>query len=215
MTRWVAWPLFLLAAAAAATEAPRIDIEPGRRLVLAALPPIVDEAEVREHLTTGLTTGFLFRVSVRDPAGGRPGGGARIEIRYELWDEVYHVAAVGIDGAVERRTVASTEELRAWWSSLRLLVLEAPPGLLGRARQAKVQLDVVPFSQTERDDTQRWFSDSLDKAGRSSTEELGQSYDEQPEVLSRAFNLLMATSIGSRALTSYRWSVALPRRDAS
>lgn len=205
--RWKILPLALVCALQLGA-APRIEVGQEDHLILTALPGILSEEKVRPHLTTGLTTTFLFRVTVVS-GGGRLLGGGRVEIRYEPWDEVYQVAVLGIDGRLRLQTMASFPELTAWWKALRLRVLDARHADLSGAREARITVAVVPFSQAEGDDTRRWFSESLNRASRSSTEEIAHSAEDGPEPLSRALNLLIATSIQHRALLSYRWNVAL------
>lgn len=209
-------PVLLLSALAPALRAagPALEFDAGGRLVLHSLPPVLEDEAVSPNLTRGLTTTFLFRV---EPEGARarkkPAGGVTIEIRYELWDEVFHVATGTADGRVERRTLDSLGELESWWRGLRLVVAGGEPTRSGLdpppPRVARVELDVVPFSQAEQRDTQRWFSESLEDAGESAAEEVAESADKAPDALERTFHLLMATSIERRALASYRWTVTI------
>ena len=94
--------------------------------------------------------------------GGRARGGARIDIRYELWDEVWLVTRADTSGRTQRARFASFEQLEAWWRDLRLEVLPpaASPG------PAEVRLRVIPFSQSEQLDAQRWFSPQPGRAVR-------------------------------------------------
>ena len=63
-------------------------VQPGG-VVAANLPvSILQDASVRKQLRSGLTTTFLLVTRQRDT---RIVSGARIEIRYDLWDEVYTV----------------------------------------------------------------------------------------------------------------------------
>lgn len=210
---FVSVSLLLSLASAVEAEEPGLELDADGRLVLHSLPPVLGDDEVRPHLTQGLTTTFLFRI---DPKGvrfgaGKPRPGARIEIRYELWDEVFYVAAGAADGTLVRRTLESMGELESWWRSLRLVVAASDlfASGLDPPREAKVALDVVPFTQAEQRDAQRWFSETLDEAGKSGAEELADSADKSPDTLDRTFHLLMATSIQRRALVSYRWIVPI------
>ena len=200
--RWLLLPL-LLASAAGAAETPRIEVDPERRLVLTGLPPILADEGVKEHLTTGLTTSIYFR-----PA--KIAGAARVDIRYDLWDEVFHLAAAGLGERIEHAEAASFEDLLAWWQRLRLVLADGRQLGEPRPKKLRVTADVVPFSQAERSDTQRWFSESIDQASQSGTAEVGRAGEEPTETLSRTFNLLLATSIRRRALASYPWTLTLP-----
>jgi hypothetical protein len=224
--RWVAIAALLFAAAFQAAALPRLEFEKSAeksagqvRWCLAGLPDLPADGAVRPHLETGLTTSFVFRLSLRDPSGSRVMGGARVEIRYDVWDEVYHVNRLGIDGVAQQQALGSFEELRAWWRGLRMVVFDAPPGKLAGSGEVRLSIDLVPFSQQERDDAQRWFSESIDRASRTANrgnaEEVTQTVDVPQEKLGRAFNLLMATSIQRRALESWRFSLSRPVEGSS
>lgn len=212
MIRW-----FLLAffcASTALAQAPRLDVakatEGQEHWVVSRLPPILDDDEMRHQLDTGLTTSLVFRLTWRDRQGKKIEGGARAQIRYELWDELYEVAVLDGEGRLQRAQLPTFEALEVWWAELRIVVLvTAPTAELRDPRfrpSARLSVDVVPFSRAEQQDTQRWFSESLEKAGRGNTEEVARSVEE-PEKLSRVLGLLMATSIQRRAILTHRWSL--------
>ncbi len=201
--RWLLLPL-VLAPALAGAEAPRIEVDAERRLVLAGLPPILADDGVREQLKSGLTTSVYFR------PGGKVAGGARVDVRYDLWDEVFLLEAAGRGERIRKARASTFEELLEWWQALRLVLVDGarlPPPWPPRL---KVTADVVPFSAAEQDDARRWFSESIDEQGRSGTGEVGRSGETSSEPLSRTFNLLLATSIRRRALASYSWTLTLP-----
>jgi hypothetical protein len=207
----------LCCAAAALSAEPSLEVIDGRWLTLHELPPILDNEEVAPELESGLTTTFVFVVDLQGIPDGKTAGAARIGIRYELWDEVFHVTLYGLAG-LERQVIDSREELRSWWRalSLRIVDLDGPgdlpdTGPRGRrsAREARVRLDVVPFSQSEQVDTQRWFAESVRRA-----EATGSQGESSVVVDSEGgdsvFSLLIATSIRSRPLTTYTWTLELP-----
>lgn len=166
-----------------------------------ALPQVLDDAEVRRNLDSGLTTTFVLRLQ---PRGQRVSGGARLELRYEPWDRVYHVRASGLDGEARRRTLRSFDELSQWWQTLLLPVLPATEG----DNRLRVVLDVIPFSAAEELDAERWLAGKLSKAtsGRRNADDVGQGRDETPEALSQTLNALVATSIRRDPLQTYRWT---------
>ena len=201
--------LVLITAAAAAAAQPSLELEDGE-LVLSSLPPVLADAEVTRQLTTGLTATLAFRVEANGVVGG-----ARIEIRYELWDEVFHVTTVEIDGRPTRATLTSREALDGWWSGLQLAVLEAADSAPGAApNTARVILEVVPFSHSEQLDTRRWFEESVQRAEQDKNEGISRSAEGGDESLGRVFSVLIATSIRRRAVTSYRWDVDWPERSS-
>ncbi len=204
-SRPAALALALVFAAAAGAAGPRLEVAEDRRWILTDLPPILADDAVRKHLTTGLTTSFDFRLGPRrQQGGGMPA--ARILVRYELWDEAFLVTAVA-GGPVEQRTVASFDELLAWWRDLRLEVEAAAPA---GGSTVPLTVDVAPFSRAERDDAQAWLSRSLDRAGRSPAEELERSADEGAGRLAEVLHLLLATAIERRPLASYRFTLERP-----
>ena len=204
--RWQPLVLLVLLASSAAADETRLVRDAEGGVVLSGLPPVLADEEVRKHLTTGLTTTLLLHL---DPPLRAAPAGARIEVRYELWDEVFHVAVLTADGRAERVVLAGLEELDDWWRHLGLLVL-GPQAAPGATRSVRLVLDVIPFSQAERDDTERWFSETIGAAARSGGEEADRSPDDREESLARVLSVMIATSIQRRALTSYEWVLDLP-----
>lgn len=200
--------LILLAAteaeAAPGARGPAYGIARDGTLVLSDLPEIVSKPEVRPHLTTGLTTTFLIAVTASAEDAGKTRGAARVDVRWEPWDEVFHVAAVGADGRVRKESLPSLERLAAWWRGLELsAAVGLPPGT---GWQVKVEVSVLPFSSSEQRDAQRWFSSSLgpETAGEATQPGEGESR------LSGVVDLLMVTSIQRRSVVRYAWQ-AVPR----
>jgi hypothetical protein len=192
----------LLAARLDAVAAPALEMGAGNGVVLTRLPSVLRQEEVHRHLDTGLTTTLAFEV--RTTGGTRTRGGARIDIRYELWDEVWLVTRADTSGRTQRTSFASFEQLEAWWRDLRLEVLPAR----SPAGPAELRLRVIPFSQSEQLDAQRWFSRSLTGEPAGSAEAVSGVVAEPTGDL---FNLLLATSIGRPALLEYEWKLSVPR----
>jgi hypothetical protein len=193
---------FLSALPAFAVAQPRLDLDHGA-LVVSGLPDILSRPEVRPHLTSGLTTTFVVQVSAADGSGKRVRGGGTIAVRYEPWDEVYLVAAAGAAGGARKDSLPSLDGLAAWWRDLKLPVLAAS-GLSGASWQVKVTVHVVPFSESEREDTQRWFSQSVGGGQRSNAEDASAAAKESAGMV---LDLLVATSIRRRSLVSYDWTL--------
>lgn len=178
-------------------------------VVLSRLPPILADVEVRSHLGTGLTTTLALRVEARSDQG-KSEGGAVVTIRFDLWDEVFHVAYLGAGEPPQRIPFQSFEELETWWRDLRLAVLPAAEARRARRLdQARLVIDVVPFSAAEARDTQRWFSETLDDAKTSSAEDT--TSQESSDTLSRTFRLMMATSIQRRSIRVFRYEPEILR----
>ena len=195
---WVG--LFIATRLAAAGGGPALE-RSAEGVALTKLPPLLRNGEVRQHLGTGLTTTLAFEV--RLGGGGKARGGARIDIRYELWDEIWLVTRADTLGQTQRTRFPSFEQLESWWRDLRLEVLPArtTPG------PAEVRLRVIPFSQSEQLDAQRWFSRSL---AAEPTDSAGAVSGLLEEPSGDLFNLLLATSIGRPALQEYEWKLTVP-----
>jgi len=192
----------LLGAAAAVAAAPPPVLERGaaQELLLTRLPPLLGSKEVRRHLETGLTTTFAFEVRVAGAAKAR--GGGRVDIRYELWDEVWLVTRLDGAGQAQRLRFAAFPQLEAWWRDLRLPVLRAA----GSGGRADIQLRVIPFSQSEQLDAQRWLSRSLAEESGDPGAIAGLRNEPSEDLL----QLLLATSIGRPPVLELRWKMAVP-----
>lgn len=207
--RWMAAVLVGLVGLAvtlhAEEPAPRLVLRQGQ-VVLTTLPPVLAEPEVRRHLDTGLTTNLVLRLRGRSGALRGLTGEALVELRYELWDEVFLVASTGTDGRRRPSQLASFDELLAWWRQLELPLAELPAGAAGA--ELEVELHVLPFSSSEQRDTQRWFSDSLNAPGTGAAADVPAGAKE-PQPLKAVLNLLMATSIERREVLRFTWTVPL------
>jgi hypothetical protein len=194
--------LLLAAATLHGAQAPTYAIGRDRTLSVGALPEVLSRPEVRPHLTTGLTTSFVVVVKAAAEPGRKVRGAARIDVRWEPWDEVFLTTAVGADGRVRRDTHRSFEALAGWWQSLELPVALSLP--LG-SWQVKVELSVIPFSQSEQRDAQRWFSSA---PGDAETADGSASTSPGESRLNGVVDLLIATSIQRRSIVRYAWPAA-------
>jgi len=209
---WIVLFLLLSLPALAVDRPPRLELDRGT-LVVSGLPDILSRPEVRPHLSSGLTTTFVIQVSAADGRGTKRSGGATIAVRYEPWDEVFLVASSGVSGGAARQDSLPTfDGLAAWWREQRLAVL-APTGLAaGGSWQVKVAVHVVPFSESERENTQRWFSQSVGGSQRGTGSDRSNAQDASAAAKESAgpgmvLDLLVATSIRRRSLVSYDWSL--------
>jgi hypothetical protein len=207
--RPVRWALLvlLLPLRLEAIQAPALDaVRDG--LELSHLPPLLGEAEVRKQLGTGLTTSLLFEATAKGTASGKLRGAARVDVRYELWDEIYIVTRIDATGRAVRTTLPSFERLAHWWREARLVVIRGPAA--ASARSVEIRLRVIPFSQAEQLDAQRWFSQALSAEKSGSAGAVSEAVEDQPESFSQVINLLLATSIGRPALLEYQWTLVPP-----
>jgi hypothetical protein len=156
-------------------------------VVAAVLPAsILSDRDVRKQLNSGLTATFV--VAARNRVTNDLSG-ARIEIRYDLWDEVWLVRKIEFDRKQEQQRITSFDALEKWWKTpLRLLATGAPRVPL------QVDLTVLPFSAAEREDARQWISKSGGVAAGGGT---------------GLVDALIGTTISAKPIMSYRWSVEL------
>ena len=184
--------LFMLAVAVARADPPppSFTVQPGGVIAAAFSSSILDQTDVRRQLGSGLTTTFLL--VARDRRADAVSG-ARVEVRYDLWDEVWIVRRIEFDRRVEHQRIASREELEKWWRTpARLLATPASHASL------QIDLTVLPFSAAESDDARQWIS----KSGGVGTAAGGSGF----------VDALIGTTIAARPIVSYRWNVELTVR---
>ena len=143
---------FIIVAAAAARgeERPAVTVLPGGTVGISLPPSILQRADVRKQLGGGLTT--TFAISAHD---GEAKGGARIEVRYDLWDEVYLVRRIEFDGHEERQRLTA-EQLERWWRTTPIRILASSRDAL----RLQIEMSVLPFSAAEEEDARQWLSKS-------------------------------------------------------
>lgn len=215
MSRWrraliatTCWIGASAAGAAGVPQAPAFEIDRGV-LTITAFPEVLSRKEVRPHLGSGLTTSFVVEIEARDTRGRLVRGAGRIDVRYELWDEVYLVRTFGAAGVRRLPPMRSFEELQGAWQRLRLPVAMA--GALDRAAgpwELEVALSVVPFSQSEQRDAQRWFNDSIAARPPSVPAPPGpRSSENVASETGGVLDLFLGSSIQRRSLVRYDWVV--------
>jgi hypothetical protein len=162
--------------------------QPGR-IAAAVLPAsVLSDGEVHQQLASGLTTTFVLAAQQR---GGEGHSAVHIEIRFDLWDEVWLVRRVEFDGKEERQRLASLQSLERWWSTpIRLFAARADRVTLN------VTLTVLPFSLAEGEDARAWIAKS---AGVSSAEPRSSPF----------VAALIGTTLNARPIRSYRWTAGI------
>ena len=188
MVKRLAAAIFVcVALSARAQPRPSFAALPGGTAAISLPASMLDEKAIRKQLNSGLTTVFLMIARER---GTRNAGAARVEIRYDLWDEVWIVRKIEVDKRIEQQRLASFDALAKWWKNpVRLFVSDAGNVVLD------VELRVLPFSAAEERDAREWISKS---GGVAATGGGGGIVD-----------ALIGTTITARPITTYRWSVEL------
>jgi len=193
-----------------AAVVPAFELDRGGVLTVVALPEVLSRREVRPHLGSGLTTSFIVEIEVRDALGQEVRGVGRIDVRYELWDEVYLVRVVGAGGIRKLPPVRSFEELQGVWQRLRVPVaMAASLDRRGGPWKVEVALSVVPFSQSEQRDAQRWFNDSIAVRPPPSVAPPGVRPRDSAirGDTNGVLDLFLGNSIQRRSLVHYDWTV--------
>jgi hypothetical protein len=173
----------LFAPLARAQTRPMFIAQPGHIIAIALPASLLNDREIARQLGSGLTTVFML--------AAKPRGAARLDIRFDVWDEVWIVRRVDADGREERQRITTRDALEKWWSApLRLLTGDRPRVSLD------VTLTVLPFSAAESEDARAWISKSAGAAenGRGS-----------PLVAA-----VIGTTLNARPICSYRWQTEVP-----
>jgi hypothetical protein len=187
MVRRAILAVALFASAAHAETRPSFIVMPGGVAAVALPASYLQEAAIRKQLASGLTTVFVI---IARESGSANAGGARIEVRYDLWDEVWLAKKVEFDGRTDRQRIASFDALMQWWHlPVRFFSSTAVHTALN------VELRVLPFSAAEEQDAREWISKSGGVAAPSGAGSFVQT--------------LIATTITARPITTYRWNVDL------
>jgi hypothetical protein len=154
-------------------------------MVTAELPlAILADSKVKQQLSSGLTTTFHLVAGRRAPSSL---DGARLEIRYDLWDEVWHVRRIEHGRPPERLRLPSRQALESWWRApVRLFAAESTPV------NFDLELRVLPFSAAEEQETRDWVS----KSGGVGT----------PARTSGLVDALIGTTIAPKPIIIWRWS---------
>jgi hypothetical protein len=190
---------FLLfgALARAAPPPPSVHAGPDGSAAIALSSKLIDEAEVRKHLMSGLTMNLLLSLRDREPY-------SQISIRFEPWDEVFYVRALGADGTDEKKVIRSVEALKRWWS----LPRSAPAARFSPGERVKVSVAVIPFSASEEADAKRWLAQSLTVSTPPPAEGGGEVASAAPPSL---FSAVIGSSIRRRPVLRFEWTVAVQR----
>jgi hypothetical protein len=189
--------LVLLAATVVPRSVPRARMGAGGEVEVFLPPSVLMRQEVARPLTSGLTTAFVLRVEARKISGE-----ARIEIRYDLWEETYFVTVLELDGRMRRVKIASADKLAEWWrdTPLRVLRSDAVPDTV----QARLQ--VLPFSAREEADAARWLSESVGASPKKNA-----STDPRSSA-SSLLDAIVGTSAHRRPVVELRWKIRVEAR---
>lgn len=191
MRRLLLVSLFLLATPAVAQDRPTVSALPGGAVGVAFPVSILQRADVRKQLAGGLTTTFLITARA-----GEAKSIARVEVRYDLWDEIYHVRRVDFDARVERQRFTA-EQLEKWWRTTPIRILATSEDAI----RLQIEMSVLPFSAAEEEDARQW----LTKSGGVGSASRGAR---SPGLV----DVLIGTTIQAKPLLTFQWTVDVRMR---
>ena len=180
-----------------ASDPPALSLSKEERLLVSLSRAHLESPKVARMLRSGLTTSFLITLKARSQSGARldQQSGARVDVRYEPWDDVFFATVIHFDGASQRLTLADQKALAEFFGggNIRLGSLE---GLSHSGWVFAVTLRVLPFSESEQQEAQIWFS-----------EKLGETTDRKDP--NKVLDMLMATSIKRRSVIKVQWRLEI------
>jgi hypothetical protein len=177
----------LITSSAHAETRPAFVALPGGVAAVSLPGAYLQEPTVRKQLGSGLTTVVLI---IARETGTANAGGARYEIRYDLWDEIWLAKKIEFDGRIDQQRFTSFDALMQWWHTPARLFAST-----GTHVALNIEYRVLPFSAAEAQDAREWISKSGGVAA--------------PAAAGSVVQTLNATTHTARPSTSYRWTVDL------
>ncbi len=167
------------------TGNPKFGLSNAGDLAIGFPAELFKEKKIETQLQSGLTTTML--VTVVGQNGRKVRGGARVDIRFEPWDEIYHISIFHYNGDKEILVLQSHKVLMDLLTGRRIRIASSQA-----AARLLVTLQVLPFSKTEQVDTQKWFSKTL------ASNQQGSGY---------MLDLIFAASIKRKTSRKFQWTV--------
>jgi hypothetical protein len=171
------WAASLLLLVSATVQAAELTHFIGERRLGARIQALAYPDSLHKDLRSGLTNRLLMRVSLLQGEQSRGMASVEIALKYDLWDELFHVE-LSINGAAanvpQLRTV---EEAAAWLNDLSLPGLFDLPASAGTLTlKAEVLLNPVERERLER--IREWVKENgnyvpIDGGARGTTSESG------------------------------------------
>ena len=165
------------------------------------LPPgLLHIPEVREHVTSGLTTTLQVRYRVIFADNGELNGLIRVDIRFEPWDEVFHLQIGQTAQPPVRRRLSGRDALLAWWQEQSWPLAAGNDPRHRERGTVKLELVLIPFSQSEQEEALR----SITSPGR---------FQEASETVAEEggntdiIDLILFTAAKRKAAFRFRWTL--------
>ena len=172
---------------------PQYRINDSGEVALSLPADCLHHPKVKKQLMSGLTATLALSLKALDHNNKPIEGISRVDVRFEPWDEVFYLTLWQHDGRMESYVIQSFQELVGWFSDyhLSLAVISSRSGI----RDLETTLIVLPFSQSERENTKRWFAKTLSN----------QNDDRRDP--NKVLDLLVATSIKRKSMVRFFWQV--------
>ena len=184
-------------------------------LTLAVPREVLDAADFRKRLYSGLTTSIELVTEVKS-AGVTNRSFCLLEIRYEIWEETLIVRKYEANRTITAKSFGSLDELVTWLARTPLLVAPLGDGAKAQSISVKVQCRIIPFSQAEELQTKEWFSNVLsvpDAGQRGQQDRERERGLTEDQTVSGIFDVLMTTSIQRRSVRTFKWKWRLLAED--
>ncbi|CAM2010721.1 hypothetical protein [Acanthopleuribacter pedis] len=197
------WLLLLLLVPSALGDAPRLQFDEDGWWGVALPLELLQDASVRKKLYSGLTTTFELEAQFK-PDHERKYY-AMMQIRYEIWDEVFMINRLDAGGRVGTYRFSSLEETAAW---LQKDPLRIAPRAGPAAQNLICRVRLIPFSRGEGRVAEDWFAKVLRVPDAVTT---GQTDSSRERVLDESqdgggiFEVLMSKSIRRKTIRTVRW----------
>ena len=203
------WLFFLTAWAWGPGDESAPDLLLREHLYLMLPPGLLERAEVKEQLHSGLTTTFRIGYTPKPAPAGFDSGAFRIDIRFEPWEEQYFVRAWQVHGQPFQAMFSSYESLISWWREPYLILQFEPPKPTPVAVVWNIVMEVIPFSHMEQDKAREWLAlgDRSPSSGRFKNRVTPPGKNETKNA-TNVMSIILATSIQRDVLFRYSWKVA-------
>ena len=196
--------VFLVVLAPLFAAAPPVAHIRGDHLHVVLPGDLLSERDVRKRLNSGLTTTFVIVATLDDERTS----GARVDVRFEPWDEIYFITLRRIGAQPQSHRATSFAELETWWRQTSLPLFTAAANV----KRVQIGVDVLPFSAEEQEETQRWLMRSLGEARQPSPRPAtADTPNPRPTASGSVLDVLIGTSIQSRPIFRRRWQVQVTR----
>lgn len=200
---WVVMFLVLISCAAFAADQgrPAYAVTPEGFVAVSFPAEVLRSEEVRRQLTSGLTTSFVVNATA---GTARVHSSARVEVRYDLWNEQFLVRKIELDGRLTTHTFLSLDAFEKWWRAAAIRLVRVPSNT--SPLRVELELTVLPFSAAEQHQTREWLSKSAGVGGPSQPAPRGSApASDVPASSSTLIDALIGTTIHARPLLTFRW----------